>query len=151
MPGWECTIDSAGISTCTAICGNGKIDTDKGETCDTGNALYATLKRDNSGTGSVVKTVNPNYNASLIGNGYEGCSSDCKAVQPGYQCFANTSNTTQGGLCWHGCGDGNFTGVIPGLRDTPLTYPIEECDDGNNIDGDGCSRTCQLEDPLNNF
>ena len=25
-------------------------------------------------------------------------------------------------------------------------YPVETCDDGNNIDGDGCDKFCQLED-----
>ncbi len=34
--------------------------------------------------------------------------------------------------CYSLCGDGNLD-------------PEEECDDGNNVDGDGCSSTCQIE------
>lgn len=39
-----------------------------------------------------------------------------------------TTTTTTGAVC------GNHT-----------MEPPEECDDGNTIDGDGCSSTCQLE------
>lgn len=34
------------------------------------------------------------------------------------------------------CGDGFF-----------VASPTEECDDGNNVDGDGCSSTCKVEPP----
>ena len=154
VPGWECTTDANGRSNCTAICGDNVIDASKGEVCDTGNAFYSFVnyqagERGNAGT--VNKNVNPNYDSSLANKGHKGCASDCKSQLDGYQCFTNASAPTQGGVCWKGCGDGNFTGVIPGVRNEPVTFPIEECDDGNNIDGDGCSRTCQLEDPLNNF
>ena len=37
----------------------------------------------------------------------------------------------------HVCGDGNID-------------PGEQCDDGNNLNGDGCSAQCQTEAPVNN-
>lgn len=39
-----------------------------------------------------------------------------------------------------GCGDGI-------LQDPDETEVAEECDDGNNVDGDGCDANCMLEDP----
>ncbi len=40
------------------------------------------------------------------------------------------------------CGDGVVDGVIPGAANTAYS---EACDDGNNVNGDGCSSTCTLE------
>ena len=37
------------------------------------------------------------------------------------------------------CGDGTWD------PDNPNCDPVEQCDDGNLIDGDGCSSTCQIE------
>lgn len=36
------------------------------------------------------------------------------------------------GICYEGCGDGR-------------NYGLHACDDGNRIDGDGCSETCEIE------
>ena len=68
----------------------------------------------------------------------DGCDHDCKpscgngVVDPGEECD-ETSPT-----CRHClrpfCGDG-------------VVDPGEECDDGNNVNGDGCSKVCQSEDP----
>ncbi|OGJ45640.1 hypothetical protein A2263_00890 [Candidatus Peregrinibacteria bacterium RIFOXYA2_FULL_33_21] len=42
-------------------------------------------------------------------------------------------------LTFHYCGDGTIQeNLIPGM-------PTEQCDDGNNINGDGCSTTCETE------
>jgi fibro-slime domain-containing protein len=56
----------------------------------------------------------------------DGCSSDCKSVEAGYQC------RVPGKKCTPLCGDGKMIGS-------------EACDDGNSVSGDGCSSTCQIE------
>lgn len=46
------------------------------------------------------------------------------------------------------CGDGVYEGVFVEIgRNVSQVLPAETCDDGNDVDGDGCSRMCQLEDP----
>lgn len=58
----------------------------------------------------------------------DGCSSDCRTVDPGYSC------APAGRACHRvaRCGDGVV--VVPEL-----------CDDGNKTAGDGCSATCKTE------
>ena len=54
------------------------------------------------------------------------------------------------GECTNSCGTNGFEGVFAGIGrtlDKVTVKPVEECDDDNNKDGDGCSRTCELEDP----
>lgn len=41
------------------------------------------------------------------------------------------------------CGDG--------MPQTRFDFPLEECDDGNTRDGDGCSATCSIEPTVMNF
>lgn len=62
-----------------------------------------------------------------------GCAADCKTTEPGWQC-------TGGGpsMFCKQCGDGI-------LDDIPYTYIHEQCDDGNNRNGDGCSASCKVE------
>src|SRR4051794_30912080 len=65
-----------------------------------------------------------------------------------------------GDLTRDGDGDGDGTGDGDGDGDAPVEVPIPEgcgngmadpmamteaCDDGNNIDGDGCARICTIE------
>src|SRR5690606_31406831 len=58
----------------------------------------------------------------------DGCSADCKSVEPGMIC------TPPGQPCRQlvRCGDG--------LRSGP-----ELCDDGNTVNGDGCDDLCKIE------
>ena len=66
----------------------------------------------------------------------DGCSADCKVIEKGYECPA------KGGACKPDgtpivvdepvCGDGS---IAEG----------EQCDDGNDVGGDGCSAECQIE------
>eukprot|EP00347_Sterkiella_histriomuscorum_P020690 403336851 len=67
----------------------------------------------------------------------DGCAQGCMVVETGYKC-------PQVGKCFKNCGDGSFGGVdsIHGITGTDLN---EECDDGNDLDGDGCSNLCLIE------
>ena len=56
----------------------------------------------------------------------DGCSADCTMIEPHFTCPAT------GGTCVR-CGDGQ------------VDAPLEGCDDGNVLSGDGCNRLCQLE------
>jgi len=62
-----------------------------------------------------------------------GCSADCR-LEPGYACDPPPDPVTLEPAHCHrtSCGDGKREGV-------------EACDDGNVIDGDGCSGACALE------
>ncbi len=63
----------------------------------------------------------------------DGCSSECK-VEIGYQCTGGSYKSSASDTCsvFSQCGDGIVSGT-------------EECDDGNVINGDGCSNTCAYE------
>jgi cysteine-rich repeat protein len=56
----------------------------------------------------------------------DGCSTDCRAVEPGWRC------PVWGQACSPICGDG-------------LRVGSESCDDGNTTSGDGCSHLCLTE------
>jgi fibro-slime domain-containing protein len=58
----------------------------------------------------------------------DGCSADCRRVEPGYSCIPAGQPCHQIARC----GDG-------------LKVPPEQCDDGNTFAGDGCSPTCKVE------
>ncbi|MFC1810006.1 DUF4215 domain-containing protein [Patescibacteria group bacterium] len=45
-----------------------------------------------------------------------------------------------------GDGPGGGGGIIPGTCGNGILDPVEECDDGNTDDGDGCSASCQDEE-----
>jgi fibro-slime domain-containing protein len=59
----------------------------------------------------------------------DGCTPECR-IEP--VCRDADGNTA---ACASACGDGF---KLP-------TDTAEECDDGNSVDGDGCSSTCQIE------
>jgi cysteine-rich repeat protein len=85
-------------------------------------------------------TPNPTYNKDLSD---KGCSADCKTVMPGYFC-----PTDKVGPCSATCGNKIYEGKFPDIgRTKSQSDPEEFCDDGNNVNGDGCSNMCELEDP----
>jgi fibro-slime domain-containing protein len=138
-------------------CGDGALQADIGEDCDDGN------NKSGDGCDGVCKTE-AGYSCSasqptvaetcskiwVCGNGHvdpheacddgntvatDGCSADCTQVEPGYTC-PRDAGTGQGGGCTAApqaaCGNAKIEGV-------------EECDDGNTINADGCDSTCSLE------
>ena len=68
----------------------------------------------------------------------DGCAQGCLAIEKPYEC------PTVGHACIVLCGNGLFEG-----NDTSINkfdgYGKEQCDDGNNVDGDGCSSWCLVE------
>jgi fibro-slime domain-containing protein len=138
MPGMRCTY--------LVACGDGRLGGK--ETCDDGNTTagdgcsatcLAELGWDcvrpgtpcspHCGDGRVAGAEQ--CEAPNVGR---GCSAACK-VEPGYVCDAPpaTPVASQPATCHKStCGDSKKEGV-------------EACDDGNIIDGDGCSAGCTLE------
>jgi cysteine-rich repeat protein len=138
-------------------CGNGKLDTDKGEQCDGGDCCTSTchFKPDttacNDGDAS---TVNDKCNAvgicagtpaEVCGNGTvegsegcddgnttasDGCSATC-TVEPGFICVG-----TNPSVC---------TPTTPPVCGNGTVEGSEACDDTNTTAGDGCSDTCTVE------
>ncbi|HEY1817465.1 MAG TPA: DUF4215 domain-containing protein [Kofleriaceae bacterium] len=145
--GWICP--TAGQACQREVyCGDGIIEGN--EQCDDGNSM--------PGDGcSGTCQIEPNYTCPTPGqpcvstivcgdgivegneacddgttNGQNGCSADCLQVEAGWTCPAH------GGACMQApvpiCGDG----IIQAADG-------EQCDDGNNASGDGCSATCKIE------
>jgi len=144
-PGWQCRMPG---KACVPLCGDSIITAT--ETCDDGN----TTNGDGCSStcqiepGSSCTTASPSVcTKSVCGNGVvepgencdagkanglfygdgKGCSKTC-TKEPTCR---NASGVT--GPCSHACGDGN--------KD-----PDEQCDDGNQVSGDGCSSACKTED-----
>lgn len=63
----------------------------------------------------------------------DGCSSDC-LVEDGFVCSGGTTTTADD--CYEDCGDG--------MRFTTSSN-TDFCDDGNNVDDDGCDSDCNVE------
>lgn len=115
-------VGAGGSFTEPSVCGDGIWQ--RGETCDDGNT--------SSG---------------------DGCSATCFA-EPGFVCYPGQAcrqprcgDTYQDSYWIASNGEpvptgsaGNGSGGAPGG-----TYYSEACDDGNTVDGDGCSATCTIE------
>ena len=104
---YGCESDSVGSThnPIRDICGNALVET--GELCDDGNT-----------------------------SGGDGCSADCTVIEQGYEC------PMRGGAC-------KLVETPPGPEDEKCGNGVmdegEQCDDGNNLSGDGCSSECQTE------
>ena len=144
-PGWVCL---EGSTRCLPVCGDGILSGH--EQCDDNNTL--------SGDGcSSTCTVEQGWNcikvssgkslcSTVCGDGYkqgqeacddgnrlsgDGCSLNC-TVEAGWQCSL-PSNSSHKSVCVAAmCGDGLRTGG-------------EQCDDRNNVSGDGCTVDCTVE------
>ncbi|HTQ02806.1 MAG TPA: DUF4215 domain-containing protein [Polyangiaceae bacterium] len=103
-------------------CGDGVVQTEYGEVCDDG--------------------VN-------AGN-YGGCGPDC---QPGPRCGDGIVQTQDGEVCDDGMNTGAYGGCGPNCQPGPhcgdgiVDVPYEQCDDGNDVSGDGCSN-CKIDVPV---
>jgi cysteine-rich repeat protein len=115
-----CTL--ADDNDCNPICGNSLIET-KGaftEACDDG--LHC-----EDGIPCTAHTECTTGDQTCKLRAGDGCSDFCN-VEFGYGCTGEPS------VCQTFCGNGQVDSAFN-----------EVCDDGNNVDGDGCSATCQIE------
>lgn len=134
---YSCTGAQGELSSCvrTSICGNGTVD--PGEECDDSNLVNNdgcsdTCRVESCGDG-IVQASEACDMFQLTGT-HPGCLADC-TVGSGYSC-ANEPGLPS--VCREVCGDG-------------VPTPREGCDDGNLVDGDGCSSNCSVEACGNGF
>jgi len=72
-------------------------------------------------------------------NSGDGCSANCKIIEPYWVCDNDEYDRTN--CTYTPCGNGIFDDVS-----VPKGVVVaEQCDDGNIVDGDGCSSTCVIE------
>eukprot|EP01029_Cantina_marsupialis_P027804 TRINITY_DN774021_c0_g1_i1.p1 TRINITY_DN774021_c0_g1~~TRINITY_DN774021_c0_g1_i1.p1 ORF type:complete len:1162 (+),score=431.12 TRINITY_DN774021_c0_g1_i1:118-3603(+) len=154
--GYDCIInDNENVGDgdiCTAICGDGFV-VDGVEECDDGNvdetldgcskeckindgymcSYNDSLKKDICWFKCGDKT---RQGGELCDDGNlmndDGCNSDCE-IEEGYNCIIS-HNDNDPDVCTAICGDGF------------LVKNVEECDDNNNINEDGCNNKCMVED-----
>lgn len=118
-----------------ALVGNGQVEAT--EQCDDGNTV--------SGDGcSASGTIEAGYLCQVPGR---PCSlaSLCgnNVVDPGEAC--DDGNTTESGNgCTASCGLSLCGNGVLNNRQFP-NFDQETCDDGNTVEGDGCSRLCEVE------
>ena len=131
------------MSHCSPTCGDGKLDKAT-EVCDIGNSQLANVLYGSSGLNPIQ---NPEYDSD---KSTRGCVDQCKTIEDGYICPLD-----EVGECSNTCGDGFYQGEVASTKDgvkkvlkeaDPAVKPVEYCDDGGTVSGDGCSRMCRLED-----
>ena len=114
--GNQCQSNECRDGACTNLCGNGTLN--RGEICDAASSAEC--------TSDCLRALNAACSYS------QECGSAlcenviCLRCSRNDQC---ASNLCVSGSCVDTCGNGSLNGV-------------EECDDGNRISGDGCSRFC---------
>jgi len=128
-------------TTQSLLCGNRKLD--PGETCDDGNrstgdgcdesCQYGPERFANCGNGLIEGGEQCDDGNRLPG---DGCTSLC-CIEPNWNRLCPGALPVNGRVCCAAqspcsCGNG-------------MVEVGESCDDGNLIDGDGCSTFCQLE------
>jgi cysteine-rich repeat protein len=129
-----------------STCGDGTIDTARGEVCDDGDTA------DGDGCPSDCSFIEPGYTCmtepsicrTTCGDGIlagdelcddgntssgDGCTSMCNGPEPGFSCSTMPPGAT---MCRTSCGDGIRAG-------------FEGCDDGGLDSGDGCDPMCNPE------
>lgn len=153
-PGYVCTGgNTIKPDKCTDKCGDGYVVVRPNDNyCDDGNILNgdgctANCQIESGFTCSGGSPSGPDVCHEICGDGKhmgalqcddgntkdgDGCSHDCQ-IEPGWVCDSGTINKPD--VCRDKCGDGYVF-----LRPT-ATY----CDDGNNVNGDGCNSNCQIE------
>ena len=134
--GATCSANNVGSkSKCTAgTCGDGKIghneQCDGTSGCDACKLTNRVLTKCGNGT---INTSNGEECDDGNAIGGDGCSPTCQ-IESAFECYDNGHET----LCKPICGDGITMWMLNGDA-------AEECDDGNNVSGDGCSAECKSE------
>ncbi|MBQ9394201.1 MAG: DUF4215 domain-containing protein [Proteobacteria bacterium] len=123
-------------------CGDSKIG--KNEQCDNGSSNGSTGNKCSAMCHIVNRVTTKCGNGTIdTANGEEcddgnklggdGCSPTCQ-IESAFECYDNGKKN----ICRPICGDGITMWMLNGDA-------AEECDDGNNISGDGCSADCRKE------
>ena len=147
---FQATVTPDKLQQLLKTCGNGLAD-NPDEQCDDGNTVGGdgctkTCQFENPNEWNCQRT-GPCISLAICGDGKltsqeacddtntasgDGCSGDCKTIEAGWQC------RMPGKPCVPICGDGIMTANAAGTV-------AETCDDGNTVNNDGCSSTCQIE------
>lgn len=140
------TVNCDGDCSGPAVCGDGYVNAAAGEVCDDGNvsnedSCLATCVVASCGDGYVQAGVEVCDDGNKVDN--DGCSADCSEatvcgdgiVDDGEDCDdAGESESCNDDCTAAACADGVLN-VSAG----------EQCDDGNEKNGDGCNNGCQIE------
>lgn len=144
---------SAGASDCVTDCGDGEIG--PGEECDDGEGRnvggYNQCTPDctlgpHCGDGITQEEEACDYGEGENTGEYGGCAANCQ-LGP----YCGDSITSDDEACDDGLNDGGYGECAPGCVLGPVCGDggwepeFEDCDDGNNEDGDGCSAACKEE------
>ncbi|HEY4103084.1 MAG TPA: DUF4215 domain-containing protein, partial [Polyangiaceae bacterium] len=142
--GWSCPA-SGGACTYTGFCGDDKVQSILGESCDDGtnDGLHGCNTDCTTITGYNCPPLGGGCSVAVYcGNGvvdpgeqcddhnrrsFDGCSATC-LIETGFSC----PTPPAAGACTRLCGNSKID-------------PGETCDDGNFISADGCSTLCKLE------
>jgi cysteine-rich repeat protein len=131
---------------CTLIkCGNGELD--PGDECDDGEA------------NSTVASCLPNCVWNVCGDGYAYLeetpgSNSSESLQPCDDANGYFSDACTDDCQWAVCGDGKlylrgygeeYDSSEDGNLGEDNAAAVEECDDGNDLSGDGCDAECLVE------
>ena len=158
--GEECddanNLDNDGCSsTCTieSFCGDGAVN-QISEECDDGNDV------DNDGCSNscimnicgdgLINQASEECDDGNILNG-DGCSSVCSRESDLWTCVGEPSVCTQVSICPEGFkfveiqGSGVCVPDGPFCGDGIINQGSEQCDDGNTLNGDGCSAECVIQ------
>lgn len=143
---------TTGRSDCVTNCGDGEVG--PGEECDDGPGNlggYNQCTADCTLGPRCGDGVQQAEEACDYGDGnnigeYGGCAANC---QLGPHCGDGITSAEE--QCDNGVNEGGYGECAPGCvlgpvcGDGGLEPAYEECDDGNNIDQDGCSAGCKIE------
>jgi len=127
--GYICEAGTSCVAAPPNTCGNGVLD--PGEECDDENSNSSdgcTNLCTICGNG-IVSPGEECDDGNLVDG--DGCSAACE-IEPAWTCTGQPSVCTPMPPPTPTCGDG-------------VVDPGEQCDDGNTVDGDGCSKSCTFE------
>ncbi|MDY0003809.1 MAG: DUF4215 domain-containing protein [Polyangia bacterium] len=131
----------------TATCGNGILEA--GEGCDDGNAVgqdgCSAECQAESGCGDGVQDPGEECDDGNRTSG-DGCSYRCRLEFLCGDDLCDTEHAESCEKCPQDCCPFCGDGVLDSYSGDPPQYEDEECDDGNNVSGDGCTAGCKDED-----